>query len=247
MSNPFDTHSMGEGYARWRPAVHPHIVALFAPRLGVALPVERALDIGCGAGLSTAALQAVARIRIGLEPSLAMLGNSCRVAPGAWFAAAAAEYLPVRAGSIDLITAAGSLNWADLSRFFPEARRVLSPAGTLVIYDFGQTSEPEWRAEYKRRYPSPPCLSIDPNSLHLAPHGLRLAATETFRVALTLEPDFYLEYVLTETNAAGAIARGIRETEIREWCRSTLAPIFQGKPRSIEFGGYFACITRSGS
>ena len=48
--------------------------------------------------------------------------------------------------------------------------------------------------------------------------------------------------MLTETNVAYAIANGIPEAEIREWCRRTLAPVFQGAPREVLFEGYIAWL-----
>jgi predicted TPR repeat methyltransferase len=40
--------------------------------------------------------------------------------------------------SLDLIAAAGSLNYVALDRFFPEAARILAPNGLLLAYDFPQ-------------------------------------------------------------------------------------------------------------
>jgi len=39
---------------------------------------------------------------------------------------------------VNLITAAGSLDYGDLSRHFPEAVRVLVPGGVLLVCDFSQ-------------------------------------------------------------------------------------------------------------
>ena len=38
--------------------------------------------------------------------------------------------------AVDIVTAAGSLNFADLGRFFPDAARVLRAEGALIVYDF---------------------------------------------------------------------------------------------------------------
>jgi hypothetical protein len=46
---------MAAGYAFSRPAVQPHIISRIREDLRLEGPVGRALDIGCGAGLSTAA------------------------------------------------------------------------------------------------------------------------------------------------------------------------------------------------
>src|SRR4051794_14959392 len=108
MSNPFGTAEMAAGYATSRPPVHRHIL-----RRALTGVVDRALDVGCGAGVSTNALDEFALHRIGIEPAEAMLRPwSTTTALGARFAVACAEAIPLRTGSVDLMTAAGSLNYA---------------------------------------------------------------------------------------------------------------------------------------
>jgi ubiquinone/menaquinone biosynthesis C-methylase UbiE len=46
---------------------------------------------------------------------------------------ACAEAIPLHDRSVDLISAAGSLNYANLDLFFPEAARVLVPGGRLAL------------------------------------------------------------------------------------------------------------------
>ncbi len=65
-----------------------------------------------------------------------MLAYSHAVAPKARFLVGQAERLPVASCTFDLITAAGSVNYANLDLFFPEVERVLTETGVLVIYDF---------------------------------------------------------------------------------------------------------------
>lgn len=251
MSNPFDASHMAAGYARSRPAVHARIIDRLRAWLALPGPVARALDIGCGAGLSTAAVRADARQLIGIDPSVAMLRHAGAVAPGARFVAAAAESLPLADRSIDLMTAAGSLNWVDLARFFPEVARVLAPAGSLAIYDFaagrerrGDNRLERWFAEFQRRYPSPPALAISPETLTLDPYGLRLTQHESFFVGLELDPDFYLDYILTETNVAEAVRTGVPHEEIRAWCQDTLTPAFPVRGEVL-FRAYLALVRRS--
>jgi SAM-dependent methyltransferase len=251
MSNPFDVGHMAAGYAKARPAVHAHIIDRLRDWLGLAGPVDTALDIGCGAGLSTVALRRDATRLIGLDPSIAMVRQARALAPAACFTVAAAESLPVSDRSVDLITAAGSLNWVDLARFFPEARRVMKESGTLAIYDFSTGRErrgddrlEHWFGEFKRRYPSPAAQPIVPEALPLAPYGLRLKRHETFAVGLDLDPDFYLEYVLTETNVAAAVRGGVPADEIREWCGHTLAQAFPARGEVL-FRAYLALVVRA--
>lgn len=232
------------GYATCRPAVHPLVVERIRCRLPRAW-YQRALDVGCGAGLSTRPLAALARHVVGLEPSQAMLRFARTTAPGASFLAGAAERLPFRKASIDLITAAGSLNYADVPVFFAEARRVLAPDGLVIVYDFAPGRVEPWFAEFIKRYPPARdgARPLDPQLLAALAEGFVIEWREEFTVTLTLTLEFYLRYMMTETNVAWAMRQGTPEAEIREWCRRTLAPVFGGAARQVSFSGYAASFS----
>jgi len=189
--------------------------------------------------------------QIGIEPSLPMLKWSPTVAPQADFICGKAESLPVTSNSVDLITAAGSLNWVDLPSFFPEAERVLRPNGLMVIYDFSPGREfsksnrlSNWFSEFEKRYPVPSCREISPDTLQKESYGFRLSSHEYFEISLQLSPEFYLEYILTETNVVFAINNGIRGQEIRSWCQETLEPVFQKSTQVVVFRGFMAFLYR---
>jgi SAM-dependent methyltransferase len=232
------------GYATARPPVHPHVLERIASRLGRRF--GRALDLGCGAGLSTAPLHALADRSIGIEPFLPMLAFAHATAPGAHFLAGRAEELPLGAHSIDLITAAGSLNYTHLPSALAEAARVLTAGGMLVVYDFSQgrtlrdsPALDEWFSAFVARYPPPAeGVPIDPGALP----GFAVNHYEEFEFGLPLTPGFYLEYALTETNVTHAMRTGVPREEIRAWCAATLNPVFQGRTREVLFRGYFACL-----
>src|SRR4051794_19947961 len=116
VENPFGTDEMAAGYATSRPPVHARVLEQVRASLGLSSPVRRALDIGCGAGVSTRALEGVAAHAVGMEPAEAMLRWTTTVALNAEFLVGAAEAVPVADRSIDLITAAGALNYVDLDR-----------------------------------------------------------------------------------------------------------------------------------
>jgi len=248
MPNPFDTAAMAEGYAKARPPVHARVMELLRPRLG---QVKRALDVGCGAGLSTRVLIPLAEEVFGLEPVEAMAHCGPGIAPEARFVVGAAEVLPFRSASFDLITAAGSLNYVKLSPFFPEARRVLDANGVLVVYDYSPgrsfrdaDSLDVWFEMFMQRYPpaSSEALKLDPEILGKMDSGFALRDQQRFEIGLVLTPEFYLEYLLTGTNVAAAIRRGIALEEIRSWCAETLEPVWQRRAREVLFTGYFACL-----
>ena len=251
MVNPFGAREISAGYAMHRPPIHPYIVRLAVEWAGFQVPVERALDIGCGAGLSTRALRGMATERIGLEPAETMLGQAAIVGPGCSFAVAQAEAIPIRDGSIDLITAAGSLNYVHLDRFFPEARRVLAEHGALLVYDFSAARSfqdgselDEWFSEFERRYPWPPneARELSPEILRAFDSGFELRG-ERFEIGLRLTSAFYVKYMMTETNVALAVRHGTSPEEVETWLRESLASVWSGIDREVIFRGYFAWMT----
>lgn len=239
---------MATGYANSRPPVHAAVIerALAGQR-----PVRRVLDIGCGAGVSTRALDNFAEQAIGMEPAEAMLSWTGAVAPHAEFLVGAAEAMPLASGCADLLTAAGSLNYVDLDAFFPEARRVLSADGAVLVYDFSpgrsfrdSDALDAWFAEFQRRYPPPAgeARALSPEVLAGLESGFRVTKSEHFEIGLTLTPEFYRDYMLTETNVAAAVREGTPYGEIRAWCEDSLGPVWEGRDREVLFRGYWASM-----
>ena len=251
MSNPFGTGAMAAGYATSRPQVHRRVIEQAYRQLRRTQPFERALDVGCGAGVSTRALTGFAKNCIGLEPAEAMLQWVAAVAPSAEFVVGAAEAIPLRDRSVDLISAAGSLNYANLDLFFPEAARVLSPHGMLLVYDFSPgksfrntTSLDEWFTSFHSRYPPPAneARELSPEILAGLNSGFCVHTQQHLEIGVALTPEFYLDYVMTETNVASAARHGVPHAEIKSWCAETLAPVWMGSEREVLFRGYFACM-----
>lgn len=251
MDNPFTTAAMAAGYAADRPPLHGRILAQVRNVLSNRLPVARALDIGCGAGLSTAPLCPLARQCVGLEPAAAMLAASRTLAPGARFLVGSAAQLPFATASIDLVTAAGSLNFMPLTEALADIHRVLAPDGVLVAYDWATAGEfPDhaaldaWFTHFRTRYPRPPtdATFLDPPTL--AGHAASFTLTDalTFCWPITMTADAYARYMLTETNVAAAVRGGTPLDDIRAWCHETLTDVFDGRPREVLFRGYIAYL-----
>lgn len=243
---------MAAGYAQARPPVHPHIINRVRNMLEITTPVPVALDIGCGAGLSTKPLATLANATYGIDPFHAMIRQATLTAPEAHFATAAAEALPFPKQSVQLITAAGSLNYANLDAFFPEAKRVLGPNGHLVVYDFSQgrrfvkfSSLEIWFDQFRQKYPAPQNSGqpLSPAILAEIAPGFELIAQEEFHIPIPMILATYVEYIMTETNIAHTIrASQSPEPEIRHWLTSTLTPVFNNQTHDVLFPGYIAYL-----
>jgi SAM-dependent methyltransferase len=250
MTSVYDSERLAAAYAFDRPPVHQQI--LRSARL--AKRADRALDVGCGAGLSTAALAPLARQMTGLEPVQAMLAHRRSVAPGARFVIGQAERLPFAAGSFDLVAAAGSLNYADLPSALAEIARVLTGDGTFLLYDFsvGRRSAAggelaAWFASFEQRFPSPSGWQpFDVRELPVDGYGLRLTGYTDAETRLPMGLDAYLRYMLSEVNVDDAIARGACSAEeAHDWCRSTLKAVFADGDVTVVIPGYLATLART--
>jgi SAM-dependent methyltransferase len=247
MTSVYDSERLAAAYAFDRPPVHEQM--LRSARL--ARRGELALDVGCGAGLSTRALTPLARQVVGLEPIPAMLAHGPTIAPHARFVIGQAERLPFAAGSFDLVTAAGSLNYADLPLALAEISRVLTQDGTFVIYDFsvGRRSVIRdelagWFAVFEQRFPSAPGWQhLDVRELPLVAYGLRLLDCTDVEIELPMTFDAYLRYMLSQVSVDNAIARGACSAgEARDWCRRTLAAVFADGEVTVVIPGNVAVL-----
>ena len=154
----------------------------------------------------------------------------------------------MQSGTVGLLTAAGSFNYADISACFSEAKRVLSREGLLVVYDFspGRSSAQcaaldSWYSKMLQRWPKPNdgVREVSEATFESAP--LRLVADETFVVSIDFELDGYLDYLMTESNVGAAVRTGASLTEIRSWCEEGLHQLFHGT-LAVEFESYYACL-----
>jgi SAM-dependent methyltransferase len=113
------------------------VLALLAPKAG-----ERALDIGCGPGLTTEALaQAVGPhgYVLGVDiapPMLAMAKRRCAVLPQVEFGMADVTRLPYQDASFDIALASQVYEYVeDVDHALKELARVIRPGGRAVLVD----------------------------------------------------------------------------------------------------------------
>jgi len=163
-------------------------------RIGQLLPGRpvTGLDIGCGTGRYTRLLRALlpdGSLLAAADVSAAMLAQlkaaSRGHARGVVPLLAAAEELPLRTASLDLVTAFNCVHHFDLARFLAAAARVLQPGGQLFIYT--RTPQQNARTIWGRYFPG---FTEHEQRLHSQAairdavrrtDGLKMVATQTFR------------------------------------------------------------------
>jgi ubiquinone/menaquinone biosynthesis C-methylase UbiE len=128
-------------------------------RIRELLPDHRVtgLDIGCGTGRYSRLLRGVLHpgsVLVASDVSAAMLAELKASDDGNEQVLAlrsTAEQVPMRTGSLDLVTAFNSVHHFDLKQFLAVAGRVLKPNGQLFIYT--RTPEQNARTVWGRYFP----------------------------------------------------------------------------------------------
>jgi SAM-dependent methyltransferase len=140
-------------------------------------PGQRALDVGAGPGLLSAALSAVVAEAVALDPSRALLGHA---PPEVRAVVGDAESLPFGDAEFDLVTCVNSLHHvADMPRTLAEMARVLRRGGSIVVQDYLADPDPEqaerWETVERLRDPDHRRLPREGEVAGLlASHGLAL-------------------------------------------------------------------------
>lgn len=229
MTDWFATPEAAAGYASARPAVHPRVLDLAWARHGIEPLVQVGLDVGCGAGLSTRSLADRVVTCLAFDPSTAMVQHARATLPHVALVTARAEAVPFLSHSVDMATAAGSLDFVDdLPLALAELLRLLRPGGHLLVYDFGTgrvlRDGPDlgpWFADLLRTYPRPMRRESPPAEVFIDA-GFASVDTWPFTVHVSMSRDAYVAYLMTETNVGAAIADGVHPGEVSAWLTRTI-------------------------
>jgi ubiquinone/menaquinone biosynthesis C-methylase UbiE len=220
-------------YATNRPSSHERVLELLQSTLP-SLPVERALDVGCGTGHSTQALLSYAETIVGVDSSSEMLAQAV-LHPRISYRKGYAESLPFRDEDFDLVSVSSAYHWFDHERFLAEAARVLRSGGWLVLYKAGSTGRPtnqpefeHWRGEVLNlRYPKVARNNEPLTAARASQFGFveQLCETMLNRQRHTLEG--YVENLLTHSSIIRVVDGGHEPVSVaRNWLRKELAPFF---------------------
>jgi ubiquinone/menaquinone biosynthesis C-methylase UbiE len=250
--NPFTGPVVGELYTRARPRLHHLVIERVAKLLEIRSPLSRAVDVGCGTGMSSLALAAITERVLALDVSADMLRHAERH-PAVRYAIGTAESLPLASDSVDLVSVSAAMHWFDQSAFLAESHRVLHAGGSLVIYDVAPTGRiqelgsfpPEFVRRLLDRYPNVPSHPRFQFAEDRA-QGFLLVAQERYEYVVRMSVEEYVAWFLTASNVVAAVAAG-RETleEAETWNRREAETLFAEEPQlGFIFGGPIWCLAR---
>ena len=150
--------------ARYRAGLYDGVLAALLDLITAKRPTC-ALEVGCGTGHWLSALRDSVEYLCGIDCSMEMLRHAYAKCPGAGLLRATAQTLPLRDESLDLVFCVNAIHhFEQFEEFIAEAKRLLRPAGTLIVigmdphhghdrwcvYDYF----PETRVADLARYPS---------------------------------------------------------------------------------------------
>ena len=231
----FRPQSAAARYAGGRPYFHPLVIRRIKEFLSLEEPFRRALDVGCGTGLSTVALKDIARDIVGVDASpemVALAPKDSRIV----YLVSVAENLPFGKSAFDLVTVSQVFHWLDRDRFFMEARRVLRAGGCLVVYDNYFSGQMEENAEFRtwyqesflKKYPRPPRQWPSFTVEDTKRDGFNLVHHEWHRNTRTFSLETLVDYLVTLSNIIAAGEGGKEEIrEVRRGLAEHIKPFFR--------------------
>lgn len=241
--NYFAPKTAAERYAKGRPRFHSFVIERVKKFLALENPLQISLDVGCGTGLSSAALRKISERVVGVDISAEML-KQAENARGIEYLQASAENLPFDEAKFDLITISQAIHWVDKSKFFAEADRVLKPGALVVAYDNlfqGQMRENpafnDWyKNEFLEKFPVPPrgVRAFERTSENRTDFVLK--HEEFNENAIEFSAEELAAYLVTITNVIAQVENGGQAIEeVHEWLTKSVEPLFGGERKRLVF------------
>lgn len=192
---------VADAYDRGRPSYPDEAVAQLlqgARRTGTAADV---VELGAGTGKLTEKLVARGCTVTATDPSPVMLSRLTRRAPAARVLAGAAEQIPLRSRSADVVVAAQAYHWFDAERALREVARVLRPGGRFAVVWNERDERIPWVRRLGRLLGNPqqagdPTAAVDESGMFEA------VERSTFRFWQPLDQDSLHDLVVSRSNVA---------------------------------------------
>lgn len=248
----FDSARIAQGYKN-RPFLHGQALEQFVRKTGKTR-FRNGLDIGCGAGLSTRALRTICDRVTGIDVSEEMIrvaGEACKNDPGIRFLVGRGEKIPGAAGNLDIVTAAGAIQWIDREGLLECLKNRMLPGGYLLIYDFSISDRMEncpqytewWEGQYLKRFPRPYRDEAVWTEKDVEKYGFAVQYQTPLKLRYEFSLERFVEFMMIQSNVNVRIEEeGMDADEIRSWFADSLEPVFAGENRVGIFRGYSWCF-----
>lgn len=243
----FDCKRIAQGY-KDRPFLHGQVMEQLQKEWHVTC-FQNGLDVGCGAGLSTKALQGICDKVTGTDISEEMILVAKEMYPEDTytFFACPAEQTPEPEAKYDIVTAAGMVQWVEQDKFLENLSQIMEKGGLLFIYDFWISDKMEetgsytewWHNQYLMKFPRPARKDNVWTAEEVSVYGFTMEKQKTFTLRYEFDKDAFIKFMLIQSNVNAKLeGEGQDIEEIRAWFEETLEPIFQGQKKMLMFEGY---------
>lgn len=143
----YDGVGFADDYDRYRPRP-PSVLFELLPALAGAARPRVVVDLGSGTGLSARAWAGIADQVVGVEPNPAMRAFASRASneTNVRYVDASSYATGLRPESVDIVTAAQSIQWMRPKDLFSEVGRILRPGGVFCAFNYFVFQTPAWEA-----------------------------------------------------------------------------------------------------
>lgn len=241
--NPFLKAENGLSYHHNRP--HFHEIPFSSVKNFIKDKVERALDVACGTGHSTNALEELAKEVHGIDQSHEMIRIAKKSFPHISFSEGKAEVLPFENQYFDLVNISMGLHWVEHHQFFKEVSRVLKNEAYFIIDNYGfegvishQKIDQDEHFEFFKNF----LPSADKNKSYgakglLKVNSLRLVKEDRYKKTIKMNREEFIKFLQTTSNFL--ILADKRKDEVLKEMEQVYRKIFEGNFLELGFGGEF--------